>query len=327
MPPIEWNPTVDPSDLVARAREALAAGGVVVLPGDCGPLAVAKPGALPSHLPEPALLCWGPDEADALGVTVPTVARRLMFRGWPAPLVLELPSANGPVRVRCPEHPVAELLTQAAPDLGPLHVADAPDGVPDAALVVTAELQPGGAPTLVRVSDAGFEILRDGAFPRAEVERLAARIILFVCTGNTCRSPLAEALAKVMLAERVGCTVDELPARGFWVLSAGVAAYAGDAASPESVATAAEHGADLTRHASRPVNPQLLLAADDVICMTHGHLHALATRYTGTAPAARLLCGEEDLDDPIGAGPEVYRACAGTIRTHLERLITEWVGA
>ncbi len=94
----------------------------------------------------------------------------------------------------------------------------------------------------------------------------------------------------------------------------------------KSVATAAEHGADLSRHSSRPVNPQLLLAADDVICMTRGHLHALA-RYTGSAPAARLLCGEEDVDDPIGAGPEVYRACAGTIRAHLERFLSEWVGA
>ena len=69
-----------------------------------------------------------------------------------------------------------------------------------------------------------------------------------MCTGNTCRSPLAEALAKKVLADRLGCTADELPGRGFWVLSAGVSAYGGGPASEESVTVAAEFGADLSGH-------------------------------------------------------------------------------
>jgi protein-tyrosine phosphatase len=74
------------------------------------------------------------------------------------------------------------------------------------------------------------------------------------------------------------------------------------------------------------VNPQLLLAADDVIAMTQSHLQALEMRYPGFGPPARLLCGEEDLDDPIGASTEVYRECARTILRHVERLLPEWVG-
>ena len=54
--------------------------------------------------------------------------------------------------------------------------------------------------------------------------------------------------------------------------------------------------------------------------------HALATRYPGVGPTPRLLCGDADLDDPIGAGLEVYRACAGAIVTHLERFLSEWAG-
>ena len=173
----------------------------------------------------------------------------------------------------------------------------------------------------------GYTITEPGAFPADEIERLAARIVLFVCTGNTCRSPMAEALAKKVLADRLGCTPDELPGRGFWVLSAGISAWGGGPASAESVTVAAEFGADLGAHASRPVNPQLLLAADDVIVMTQSHLHALAARYPGMGPTARLLCGDEDLDDPIGAGEEVYRECARTILQHVERFLPEWVGS
>ena len=195
----------------------------------------------------------------------------------------------------------------------------------------------GAGPTVVRATNPpssspcaagrgrGFEVTEPGAFPADEIDRLAARIVLFVCTGNTCRSPLAEALAKRLLADRFGCAEGELPARGFWVLSAGVAAYHGAPASDESCAVAAEFGADLGGHASRPVNPQLLLAADDVFAMTRGHLHALEAQFPGLGPAARLLCGDEDLDDPIGAARDVYRECARTVRRHLERVMAEWV--
>jgi protein-tyrosine phosphatase len=334
---IDWSPTVDPSELVRQTREALAAGGAVVLPGDCGYLAVWTPGAR-VELPAPALLAWGPDEVAALGGNVPPAARRLMTRAWPAPLVIEVPAPDGAfVRFRCPEHPLFDLVIPAVADLGSVFVADTGDATAAAAierlgavgaLAVNAGERPvGHRPTVVRTTEAKYAITEPGALPAGEIERLAARIILFVCTGNTCRSPLAEALAKKMLAERLGCTPEELPRRGYWVLSAGVAAYGGGAAAADSVTVAAEFGADLSRHTSRPVNPQLLLAADDVIVMTRSHLHALAARYPGTGPTARLLCGDEDLDDPIGAGAEVYRACARTIVQHLERFLPEWVGS
>ena len=338
---IDWSPTVDPSELVRQTRDTLASGAVVVLPGDCGYVALWRPGAA-VNLPAPALLAWGPDEAAALGASVPPAARRLMFRAWAAPLVIEVPaaayipaSANGFVRFRYPGHPLFDLVVPAVAELGPVLVADTGDATARAAaerlrqtveLVVNAGTRSANAkPTVVRATDAGYTITEPGAFPAEEIARLAARIILFVCTGNTCRSPLAEGLAKKLLADRLKCSVDELPARGFWVLSAGVATYGGSPAAAESCTVAAEYGADLSTHASRPVNAQLLLAADDVIAMTQSHLYAIAARYPDTGPVPRLLCGTEDLDDPIGAGPDVYRACAETIFRHLERILPEWV--
>lgn len=334
---IDWNPTVDPSEVIAQTRQTLTAGAVAVLPGDNGYLALWKAGVA-VDLPESAQLAWGPDDVAATGATVSHTAQRLMLRAWPAPLVLELPLPSAPCgwhRFRCPDHPLLDGVIPALLDLGSVWVADTHcPQVATAAevlghraeLVVNAGERPldAGA-TVIRVDDRGWQLLQPGAFDVAEIERLAARMILFVCTGNTCRSPLAEALAQKLLAERLHCRVEELPARGFWILSAGVAALAGSPASEESIAAAAEFGADLRGHRSRPVNPQLLMAADDVIVMTHSHLHALARRYPNMGPPPRLLCGDSDLDDPIGSDQAVYRQCAQTILRHLERLLPEWV--
>lgn len=341
---IDWTPAVDPSELVANVRDALAAGGAVVVPGDCGYLALWRPGAA-VELPDTAVLAWGPDEVASRGWSVPPAARRLMFRAWPAPLVVELPTKTAPGaastsgfdRFRFPEHPLFDLIIPAVAPLGLVLVADTGAATAPAAvarlgnaveLVVSAGAIAVERPTVVRCALAsGYEVTESGAFPTDEVERLAARIVLFVCTGNTCRSPLAEALAKKALADKFGCAVDALPGRGFWVLSAGVAAYGGSAASEESVTVAAEFGAELGGHRSRPVNPQLLMAADDVIAMTRSHLHALAARYPGAGPTAVLLCGDDDLDDPIGAGADVYRECARTIARHLDRFLAEWAAS
>jgi protein-tyrosine phosphatase len=251
---------------------------------------------------------------------------------WPAAIRERL--AAGPARFRCPEHPLFEVITPAL-EL-PVLIVDTflptAEAVldlledPAAVAVSTGEQPVEGRPTVVSLQGKGYEITEPGLLPADELEKLAARIVLFVCTGNTCRSPLSEALAKKLLAERLGCPVDELPRRGVWVLSAGVSAYSEAPAAPEAVAVAAEFGADLREHRSRSVNPQLLAAADDVIAMTRSHAQALVGRYAGAGPTPRLLCGDADLDDPIGCGVEVYRRCAQTILTHLERFIPEWTG-
>jgi L-threonylcarbamoyladenylate synthase len=354
---LDWNPTVDPSELVHTIREALAAGAAVVLPGDCGYVALVNPAApsaaewLAVLAEPPAVLSLGPDDPAGLGLRCSEPVRRLLERGWPAPLVVAIPGeAEWPVhwsaevreklqakpaRFRCPEHPLVEVL--ATEIEVPLLVIDAYGPTaevvldlledPNAVAVSAGELVVDGRPTVVTTMDRGYEITEAGLLSADEVEKLAARIVLFVCTGNTCRSPLAEGLAKAMLAERLGCGVEELPRRGIWMLSAGVSAHADAPAAAEAIAVAAELGADLRGHGSRPVNAQLLLAADDVIAMTRGHAQALVARFPEIGSRPRLLGGEMDLDDPIGGSLEVYRQCAHAIRAHLERFIPEWTGS
>jgi protein-tyrosine-phosphatase len=148
--------------------------------------------------------------------------------------------------------------------------------------------------------------------------------IVFVCTGNTCRSPLAAALCRRQLADRLGCAVEELPDRGFEVTSAGLAAVSGEPAAAEAVTVARELGAELTDHASRPATPDLIARADLIIAMTAGHLLVLEG-LGGKAGQVRLLCGDSDLPDPIGGDLGVYQACAGAIWQHLQGLIEELI--
>jgi protein-tyrosine phosphatase len=350
---LEWNPTVDPSEVVRQTRDSLTAGSVVVLPGDAGYVALATPSAVAkcADLSPLAVLAYGPQDPAAFGIDVPEPVARLMARAWPAPLAFDFPAAGltppagwrpawdvltagGCLRFRSPDHPMFDSLIPAL-DF-PVIVADT--FLPTAAAVAeklgdavgltvsAGAIETGRTPTVLRCENGTTTIAEPGAFAADEIEKLAARIVLFVCTGNTCRSPLAEGLAKRMLADRLGCAVGELPSRGFWLMSAGTSAWGGGAATPEAADVAAEFGADRGSHQSRPVNPQLLLAADDVIVMTQGHAAALVHQFGEYAPPVRLLCGDDDLEDPIGAGLEVYRACAATIRQHLERFIPEWVG-
>jgi protein-tyrosine phosphatase len=358
---LDWNPTVDPSEFVRHLRETLAAGATAVLPGDCGYVVLVNPNA-PTAAAQlevlasaglPAVLAFGPDDPPRLGLEVPVAARRLMFRAWPDALVVALPAeqavlpgewlpaarervvADRWVRFRSPDHPVFDGVFPALD--APVLIADTflptAEAVIDSledhvGLAVSVGPRPTEPrPTVVTADAVGYAVAEVGAVPADEVQKLAARIILFVCTGNTCRSPLAEGLAKKLLSQRLGCRVEDLPARGLWVLSAGTAAYGGGPAAVEAEEVAAEFGADLRDHRSRPLNPQLLAAADDVIVMTAAHAHALEARFPELGPAVRLLGGDEgDLDDPIGAGRDVYRACATTIEKHLGRFLPEWTG-
>jgi protein-tyrosine phosphatase len=177
---------------------------------------------------------------------------------------------------------------------------------------------------VVQVEGNTWQVLREGVVSAAEVERLCPCLVVFVCTGNTCRSPLAEALCKKLLAERLGCAVEELPRRGFIVLSAGLAAMMGGGPAAEAVEVAHEMGADLTGHLSRPLTAKVVAQADYLVAMTQGHLLALADQFPGVGPRPRLLCADgTDLPDPIGGDQDVYRDCARQILQHVERFLAE----
>src|SRR5207248_9298205 len=129
-----------------------------------------------------------------------------------------------------------------------------------------------------------------------------------------------------LLAARLGVGEAELEGRGFVVRSAGLAAVPGDEATPEAAEVAREFGADLSAHRSRPVNPELLAGATDVVAMTAAHAAMLALQFPGLGPPPGLLSPGGDLPDPFGSDLGVYRECARAIQAQLDRLVKEWLG-
>lgn len=142
-------------------------------------------------------------------------------------------------------------------------------------------------------------------------------ILLFVCTGNTCRSPMAAALASSIYKDR-GIDIT--------ILSAGVAAGDGFSASKNAVLAMQDEGLNLSTHVSTQVTQALLERATLVLTMTEAHCEAVK-HILPTANAYTLCeyCDEDkpfvNISDPYGGNLEVYKNCAKQIKTLLHALV------
>ena len=142
--------------------------------------------------------------------------------------------------------------------------------------------------------------------------------ILFVCTGNTCRSPMAAAALRSALGEE-GSRVR--------VESAGTGAWEGHGASPLAADVAARDGVDLRGHRSRRLTAPMVREADWVVVMERSHLAGVRALGADESRTFVLsdLAGDPDLtlDDPFGGSREAYEECWRRIRTHVEKLVPQ----
>jgi protein arginine phosphatase len=282
------------------------------------------------------------------------LGRRMMRKLWPGPVglqfdveagrrqevarslsVQETDLYNGPwITLRCPDHPVFSDVAGAAEE--PVAAVRAGEVGGFDAAVMAEELDgkvdvilDAGPPrfskpsTLIKVSSGDYQIVRAGVYDERTIRRLMRTTILFVCSGNTCRSPMSEAIARKLLSERAGGGPEALEKRGIEVLSAGSMAMAGAKATPQAAEAVKALGADLSRHRSRPLTIELINQADVIFAMTEEHSRAVTRMVPSAGAKVQRLDPKQDIEDPIGGDAALYNGLAAELWKLIEARLSE----
>lgn len=269
---------------------------------------------------------------------IPVAAYKLIDKFWPGPLTLVLRSKDGQgsVGIRMPDDKVAlRIIDLSAADIvcpsanisGNPPPTDFQDAIKDFKGLVDLAIDTG--PTRFRIESSvvdftvePFKVLREGAVKKSDIEKTSKKkIVLFICTGNSCRSVMAQGLLEKKLKELGRDDVE--------VLSAGTMLFGGLGATSEVKDLLAAEGVDVSKHVSQKVTKDMLNKSDIILVMEKFHEDRILqldpqvkNRLFLLKEFARTSADDNNLDisDPIGKSGEFYAQTFATIKQAIERI-------